>query len=253
MLHSLTKLLVLILLVGGGAYGIYKYENRSANEARLAAEIVRLEAQKKHLEDFVTRLTRERRMAELVVTQQGYKDGGITTSTLLFSEIARDGIRLPPKFFTIEGNVVHVDAMVIKFERDFIEKDDPLRGHNIALFYRLYGDRQAPADGFPIDDPGQPPQVYRDSSPKSEDLREFEARLWKNFWRLADDAGYRKENGVRLAQGESPWRFVYPDYVYTLSIEGGGSVNMASRPIDDLFRQYQDALKRQHGTAGKGK
>ncbi len=253
MLRSLTKILVLLLLVGGGAYGIYKYESRSAKEAQLAAEIVRLEAQKKHLEDFVTRLTRERRMAELVVMEQGYKNGD-TTTTLLFSEIARDGTRLPPKFFTIVGNVVHIDTLVIKFERDFIEKDDPLRGQSIALFYRLYGDRQAPIDGFPIDDPGQPPLIYHDSSPKSEELRQFEADLWKHFWHATDDAAYRKEKGIRLAQGESPWRYVYPDFIYTLSIEGGGGVNMASRPIDDLFRQYQEAIKRQHATAtGKPK
>lgn len=244
MLRSLTRILVLILLVGGGAYGIYRYERYNAKEARMAAEIRQLQEQKKHLQDFVARLTRERRMAEMVVMEQGYKNGN-TTTTLLFSEITRDGARLPPRFFTIEGNVVHIDSLVIKFERDFIEKDDPLRGHNIALFYRLYGDRQAPADGFPIDDPGQPPVVYRDSSPQSEALRQFEAELWKNFWRLADDAAYRKEKGVRLAQGESPWRFVYPDYVYELSIEGGGSVSMISRPIDDLFRLYQEAVKKQ--------
>ncbi|MGA2497184.1 MAG: hypothetical protein ABSH20_05555 [Tepidisphaeraceae bacterium] len=248
MVRSLTKLLVLVLLVGGGAYGIYKYETRSATEARLAAENQRLQAENQHLQDFVARLTREIRRAEMVVTEQGYKNGNVTT-TLLFSEIARDGTRLPPKFFVIEGNVVHIDSLVIKFELDFIKQNDPLRGHSIALFYRLYGDRQAPADGFPIDDPGQPPPIYRDNLPKSEDLRQFEADLWRNFWRLTDDAAYRKEMGVRLAQGESPWRFVYPDYVYTLSIEGGGGVNMASRPIDDLFRQYQEALKRQHATA----
>ncbi len=247
MLRSLTKILVLLLLVGGGAYGIYRYERYNAREAQMAAEIRHLQEQKKHLEGFVARLTQERRMAELVVTEQGYNKNGNTTTTLLFSEISRDGSRLPPRFFTIEGNVVHVDTLVIKFERDFIEKDDPLRGHSIALFYRLYGDRQAPIDGFPIDDPGQPPLIYRDSSPQSENLRQFEAELWKNFWRLADDASYRKEKGVRVAQGESPWRYIYPDQIYTLAIEGGGGVNMTSRPIDDLFRQYQEALKRQRG------
>ncbi|MFI5381816.1 MAG: hypothetical protein ACHRHE_21165 [Tepidisphaerales bacterium] len=248
MLRSLTKILVLMLLVGGGAYGIYRYERYSAKEAQLAAEIRRLEEQKKHLQDFVERLTRERRMAEMVVMEPEYKNGENTT-TLLFSQIARDGTRLPPKFFTIMGNVVHVDTLVIKFERDFIEKDDPLRGQSIALFYRLYGDRQAPVDGFPIDDPGQPLPIYRDSSPQSESLRQFEADLWKNFWRATDDAVYRKEKGIRVAQGESPWWHVYPDYIYTLSIEGGGGVNMTPRPIDDLFRQYQAAIRRQHATS----
>jgi hypothetical protein len=75
--------------------------------------------------------------------------------------IRADGKQLPPRFFTIKGNVAHIDAMVIKFEQDFIKKGDPLRGHSLVLFHRLYGDYQAPVEGFMIDMPGKPPEVYR--------------------------------------------------------------------------------------------
>jgi hypothetical protein len=249
--RSATKIILMSLCIVGGSYGIFLYERNRANEkeARLQEALALEQERNDHLKALVNRLSSERRMAEMVVTEQTRdKDGQPGTTTLLFSEFAADGSRLPPRFYTIVGNEVHIDALVIKFERDFVEKDDPLRGHTIALFYRLYGSHQTPENGFPIDNPGQPPDVYRDGKPRSEALRRFESELWQKFWKLADDPSYRADNGVRVMQGEGLWRYVYPDYVYTLTIERIGGPNIHVRPIDDLFRQYQQALKKSHGS-----
>lgn len=245
MLRQLAKFLVMGLLIVGGAYGLYRYEKSRSTEAKLQQEIRKLEEQRQHLQHFVQRLTAERRVAEVLVTEQVKQGNQIEKTTLLFIEYGRDGKQLPPKFFTIRGNVAHIDALVIKFERGFMEQDDALRGQSLALFYRLFGDHQAPADGFRIDEPGRSPEIYKGEPTLSPAAQAFEAELWQNFWKLADDPKYREEKGVRVAQGESPWTYFYPDKIYTLKLEAAGGLSLTSRPIEGIWLELREALLRQ--------
>ena len=245
MTRQVIKIAVLCLLVAGGSIAVYRYERSRSAEAKLQAEVQRLEARRQHLQDFVTRLTSEKRVAEILVTDQVAVSGHIQSTTLMFVEYGRDGKQLPPKFFTIKGNAAHIDALIIKFDHGFTEQNDPLRGQSLVLFYRLFGDYQAPADGFRIDTPGTIPEVYRSSSALPPAAHQFEADLWENFWRLANDPAYRKEKGVRLAQGESPWTYFYPESIYTISMEAAGGLSIQQRPIDGVWKEFREALKRQ--------
>ena len=56
----------------------------------------------------------------MLVTDQKTVNG-IPRTTLLFVEYGKNHSPLPPRIFTIAGNEVHLDAMVIKFERDFVK------------------------------------------------------------------------------------------------------------------------------------
>lgn len=247
MVRHIAKFLLLGGVVVGGSVALYHYERSRSREAILEAENRKLLERKKHLEGFVARLSGEKRVAEIVVTDQKLDAAGkIETTTLMFLELGKDGSRLLPRFFTIKGNIAHLDSLVIKFDRGFIEQDDPLRGHSLVLFYRLYGDFQAPNDGFRIDDPEKPPAAYCQPGTPAE-TQAFEAELWKNFWKLAEDPAYRQEKGVRVAQGEGPWTLFHPDQVYSVSIETAGGVNLVARPMDGLFKAYRDALKNQTG------
>jgi hypothetical protein len=240
------KFLAIAALVLAGGFALYKYD-QSRTEVRLQEEIKKLQAQKQELQDYIVKLTSSRRVAEIVVTDQAIVDG-ILNTTLLFSEIGPDGRRLPPRFFTIKGYIVHIEALTIRFDLDFIRKNDPFRGQSIALFHRLYGEYQSPNDGFPLDTPNTPPGYYNYTPdyPLPEKVKQYQNALWSNFWRLADDEAFRKEKGVRLVQGEGPWRPVYPDYIYTISLETAGGLTISSRPIDDLYRQFLKAVKNTH-------
>jgi hypothetical protein len=234
MYRTLTRILALVVIVAGSSLAVIHFGGYWSAEKR----IQQLEQQKQQLERVVQRLSTERRVAEVMVTEQKTVNGVLQT-TLLFVEYARDGHSpLPPKRFVIEGEMAHIDALVIKFENDLVARDDPLRGHSIALFTRLYGDHQSPADAAPIDTPGQIPDIYKGSSPQ---VSQFEQDLWASFWRLADDAAYRKSRGVRVANGQSVWGPFRPDRIYTLTIESNGGVNITSRPIEPIFLE---ALKR---------
>jgi hypothetical protein len=226
---NLAKGLWLSTLILAGGVGIYVYERQYS----AARQIAKLEEEKKELEQIVTRLTSERRVAEMLVTSQRTVNN-VPQSEVLLVEYDKAGQPLPAKSFTVLGKMVHVDALVIKFDRGFVKNDDPLKGHSIALFTKIYGDNQAPADAPSIDEPNTIPAVYQNADSR---VTEFERTLWRDFWRLADDAAYRQEKGVRVAQGEGPWAPLLPNRLYTLSLEAAGGLNLTSEPLKGIYRE----------------
>ena len=245
MLRKLSNILFLAALVAAGSVGVVAYRSHFAIDTHVAE----LEQQKQQLQAIVQRLTGERRVAEVLVVGQHPATRPATAgpapatrpaveTTFLFVERSRDGSTLPPKSFTIDGDEVHLDAMVVKFERDLVAKDDPLRGHSVALFTRVFGPRQSPENAFPIDPPGKIPDYYRGTDPA---VGAFEQKLWADFWRLAGDADYRKQTGVRVAQGEGLWFRLEPQRVYTITLESDGGLNVVSEPVPGIYRE---AMKR---------
>ena len=226
---NLAKGLWLSTLIVAGGVGIYVYERQYS----ASRQIAQLQAQKKELEDIVTRLTGERRRAEMLVTSQRTVNN-VPQSEVLLVEYDRENQPLPARSFTVLGKMVHVDALVIKFDHDFVKKDDPLKGKSIALFTKIYGDNQTPADAPSIDEPGQIPAIYKSADSRTS---EFERGLWHDFWRLAEDAAYRREKGVRVAQGEGPWGPLTADRLYTLSLDNDGGLNLTSEPLKGIYRE----------------
>jgi hypothetical protein len=217
------------LLLAIAALGGYLYQTHAALDRKLAAA----EQRNTELRQIVQRLQTERRVGDLIVTDQRTDDGVVRT-TLLFVEYARDGSPLPGRSFTVIGDTAHIDALVVKFDGKFVEQNDPLRGHSIALFKSIYGDRQTPADAQPIDTPGHIPAVYRESD---FGVSQFERSLWSDFWKLADDPAYRARMGVRVAQGEGVWCPFHPGRLYTLSLESNGGLNLVSEPLKGIYRE----------------
>jgi hypothetical protein len=156
---------VVALVIGAG---LLVYQDRFFNSAQIA----KLEEDKKQLQQIVQRLEGERRVADVLVSRREIVND-VPQTTLLFVEYDRNNQPLPAKSFCIAGTSAHIDAMVIKFDHDFVAQNDPLRGHSIALFTKIYGDKQTPADAFPIDAPGAIPDIYRGADPR---LTEFDGR-----------------------------------------------------------------------------
>ena len=122
MLSNLAKTFFLACLVIAGSIGIYVYQCRYLADVR----IQKLQQEAQELKQIIQRLSDQRRVAEVLVTDQKTVNGQLQT-TLLFQEYSRDGkTPLPPKSFVIQGKVAHIDALVIKFDRDFVQQDDPL-------------------------------------------------------------------------------------------------------------------------------
>jgi hypothetical protein len=229
MFRSIGKTLFLAILTLGVGIGTIAYVRHNSVESRLRAS----EARNEELQQFVGRLSGERRVANIIVTGSDTV-GGVRQTTLLFVEFAKDGRELPAKRFRIEGNWAHVDALVIKFDRDFVRTNDPLRGHSIALFHRIFGDKQRPEDGALIDAPGTIPAVYQGADPK---VSAFERDLWDRFWQLTTDADLRTEKGVRVATAQSVWGVFEPDRLYTITLETAGGLSLTSEPLKSIYRE----------------
>jgi len=234
MFRVVGQIIVLVFLISAGTAGLLWYRSHTAIQRQLEE----VTAKNEELKQIVQRLSVEKRVAELLVTGQETIDGK-TRTTLLLVEVGRNGVNLPPKGFVVEGKEVHIDAMVIKFDQHFVEEGDPLRGHSVALFTRIFGDREAPANAQMVDKPGEVPDIYRDADPR---ISQFEQDLWKDFWRLFDDERYAKSKGVRIANGEGKWFPAQPDRLYTISIESNGGLNVTSGPVPPI---YQQAMKTQ--------
>ncbi len=233
MFRWLAKIIGLGVFVVAGSFGIWLYQDQFSARH----EIQKLEEEKRVLSRVVQRLSDEKRVAEVLVTDRNTVNGSVRT-TLLFVEYDKAGSSLPPKSFEIEGKMAHIDALVIKFDRDFIKQGDGLRGHSLALFTRIYGDKQPPESAMAIDAPGKIPDIYRGADPR---ISEFETGLWNEFWTLADDPQLRAEKGVRIANGQGVWGPFEPDKLYTITLESDGGLNLVSEPLKGIYRE---ALKR---------
>ena len=242
MLRSVGKLFGLSLMLVVASAGVVYYQHAYST----TRQIEKLQDEKHQLEQVVTRLSSEKRVADLLVSRQEPNATGELETTLLFVEYDKQDNPLPAKSFTFEGDKAHIDALVIRFDRGYIAADDPLRGHSIALFTRIYGEDQTPAQGAMIDTPGKIPEIYRGADPR---VSEFELALWKDFWKLYDDPSYRAAKGVRIeggAVGQSVWGPFKPDRLYTITLESAGGLTMTNSPLKGIYRE---ALKQRFGTS----
>jgi hypothetical protein len=95
----------------------------------------------------------DHRVAEIVVLDQWKSDVANRLKTkLLFRDVDDQGNNLDPmpKVVTIDGDIVYVDALVMKFTDELVESGDPTHSTSVYLFRRLFGEHQNAADGFAL-------------------------------------------------------------------------------------------------------
>jgi len=202
-------------------------------------KIAELQQQKQELQQVVTRLTTDKRVADLMVTDQKVIDGK-TRTQLLFVEYDRTGSAMKPREFSIDGRTAHVEAMVIEFTDDLVMKGDPLRGHALSLFTRIYGENQSPAQGERIDTPGQIPMFYKNTDTS---LAKAETQLWQQFWAFEKDETLRKKHGVKIATGKGVWGPFEPNQLYTITLKSDGNLSRTVEPIRGVYGTYIELLR----------
>ncbi len=233
MFRSLLRLAALAALVAVGAVAVSVYQRHTA----LDRQVAQLLGDNEVLRQAVDRLTDERRVAELLVTDKSVGPDGVPRTTVLLEEYASDGHPLPPARFTLAGSEVHLDATAIRFDHGFVEANDPLRGRSIALFTRIYGDRQTPADGQVVDGPARIGELDRGADPR---VTAFQTKLWGQFWHLADDPAYRHQMGVSVAGGQGVFFPADYDRLYTVTLQADGGLSVSGEPLKGIYR---DALR----------
>jgi hypothetical protein len=209
-IRGLVWLAVLGLLGAGGFVGYHVVNERAQVDRELkekteqlavkAAEVERLTTENQKLNLALRLLKIDHRVAEIVVLDQRQENERPKTR-FQFIELTKDGSPIGErKEFTVEGDTIYVDAWVIKYADDLVEKADPLRSTSVCLFRRIFGEYQEPSGGFALDAAGSRPSVYS----QGEELSPLERDMWANFWEYANDPAKAKKAGVRAAHGEAP-------------------------------------------------
>lgn len=267
-LSSVVSLAILALLGGAAYLGYTVYQSsvlaKSEMERRLAEERSRVEkltsevnqkdAQIKQLtgdlqaareelekkEREIQRLTLalqllkvDRRVAFLdVLSQEKNENGETVRTTVRFVEIDEAGRPIDgPRTFTVLGDKVYVDALVVKFADHYIEQGDPLRAASLCLFQRVFGNAQPPDAGVRIDQEDSQPAVYRTGHLKSD----FEREIWAQFWEFARSEEKARKAGIRAAHGEAVYVQAVPGVRYRLSLRASDGLSIVpDGPVPDI-------------------
>lgn len=205
-------------LVGIGTLavlGIFAYAGLYASRT-----IYELLGENKELREAITNLTHEDQIGYAKVISQEEREGRLFTK-LLFVETARGDMtqRILEKEFEIEGDVVHFDAIIVKFGQEVVMDGEE---KSLYLWRRVYGEKMNPEAGFPIEEEGTPPARYEDLSSKLslEDRQMF----WDEIWALSDDPERLREADVRAIYGNVVYKRLKPGLIYVFKIDASGGV-----------------------------
>jgi hypothetical protein len=230
-----SALLWVVLLVGAGAGGIYLADRLvlapgREMERRLAerdAQIQQLREQAQALEAAVRLLRHTERRARIVVLDQAPGADGHLVTRIRFTELDPSGDPIgESREFSVTGDEVYVDTLVIKFEDEFVTAGDALKGRSLLLFRRIFGDRHRPVDAHVLDREGQMPQAYAAEKAPSA----FERELWARFWTLANDPAEARRRGLRALHGEAVSTKLRKGGVYAVTFRSTGELTIQPAP-----------------------
>ncbi|MBL7186636.1 MAG: hypothetical protein ISS70_09940 [Phycisphaerae bacterium] len=206
-----------LIIIGAALVGA-AYLGRAPYKA--VATIGELLAENKDLKQAITNLTGEDQIGYAKVIAQGFRDGELFT-TIKFVETARGDelTNILEKEYTIAGDVVHFDALIVKFGSKMVTDG---RAKALYLWRRVYGEKMSPAEGFPIEEPGAEPRRYKDML----EALPVEKRhmFWSNIWDLANDTEKLTAHDVEAIYGNAIYSKLRKGLIYVFKINSAGQV-----------------------------
>jgi hypothetical protein len=184
-----------------------------------AMTIHQLLTENKHLKEAIGNLTKEDRIGYAKVLSQQRREGKLFT-TIRFVETARDDTlkKILEKEYTIEGDVVHFDALIVKFGDQMVLDGDEKA---LYLWRRVYGEKMMPEEGFAIEEPGTEPARYKDLL---DNLALPQRKLfWSSIWDLANNPDKLKEHGIKAIYGNGVYSRLRPGLIYVFRINAAGN------------------------------
>jgi hypothetical protein len=200
--YGIATLLVMVAAVIGP--GLY----------RRSMTIHELLTENKQLKQAIGNLTAEDQIGYAKVISQRQENERLLT-TIRFVETARDDKtrRILQKEYTIEGDVVHFDALIVKFEDRMVTDG---RARALYLWRRIYGEKMTPQDAYLIEEPGAEPLRYRgllQALPI-----EHQQLFWTSIWDLANDQEKLREHGIKAIYGSVVYNKLQEGLIYVFKI-----------------------------------
>jgi hypothetical protein len=179
-------------------------------------------AENKHLKQALTNLTDEGKIGYAkVLSQQRDGSGKVISTTIKFVETARDNDlkTILEKQYTVDGDVVHFDALIVKFGNKMVMDG---KKKSLYLWRRIYGEQMSPEQGYVIEEPGAEPQRYEDL------LRELPLKhrelFWSSIWELANDPYLLAQYDIEAIYGNVTYAKLKKGLVYVFRITATGQV-----------------------------
>ncbi len=179
-------------------------------------------SENKKLKQALTNLTEEGKIGYAkVLSQQTDEKGNVISTTLRFVETARgDGLtKLLEKEFTIPGDIVHFDALIVKFGNNMVMDG---KKRSLYLWRRIYGEGLAPQDGFAIEEHGVEPQSYKDL------LRELPVKqrelFWLSIWDLANNPDALRQYDIEAIYGNVTYTKLKKGLIYMFNLTATGQI-----------------------------
>jgi hypothetical protein len=172
----------------------------------------------KQLKEAITNLTAEEQIGYAKVIKQETQNNKLIT-TLKFVETSRNDKtkKILEKDYTIEGDVVHFDALVVKFDNKMVLDG---RERSMYLWRRIYGETMPPQNGLAIESPGAEPARYADLLNRLP-IKQKEM-FWSNIWDLANDVDKLKQDGITAIYGNAVYSKLRPGLIYVFKITSSG-------------------------------
>lgn len=197
-------------------------QQKNVEIGELHDQVAEQQQQIERLDTSLRLLKVDHRVARIRVAEQTKNaDTGEVTSVIEFQEYSPEGEALDePRLFEIKGDVVYIDTWVVKFEDKYVEQADLERSASWVWFRRIFGEFQEPREGFPLDEEGTSPAIFRYR--RGGEMSEFEKKIWSDFWGVANNETKQDEAGIRAVQGEAPYLKVLPGKIYWIKIRASG-------------------------------
>jgi len=230
---------------GWYTYNTYIVPSRNAQKALAELESLKadFEEQTKELEQTKVENARlstankllkvTKRLANITVTEMGELEDGVPFFDVLFEEVDSYGNPVAKaREFRLKGDQLWVDCWVCKFDDDYVEQGDELRGTSLCIFKRILGNLDGQNGGYPLDrldEDGKvvPPGIYH-SGPR---MTEFEEKIWSDFWKIANDPELQDEMGIKATHGQIDYLKVEKDRIYSVKANSLGGFDLDPLPI----------------------
>jgi hypothetical protein len=214
------KILVLLAVVGAGGFFWHHFTTNKTIDDLLN--------ENEELKTAITNLSQENQIGYAKVLSQEERDGKLFTRILFVEADPEDFTKqVLRKEYEIQGDVVHFDTLIVTFGNELV-MDGKERA--MYLWRRIYGEKQTPEQGFPIEAEGQPSPRYAQLCEKLsiEDGQLF----WNEIWQLSNNPKRLENLGIKAVYGNAVYRQLKPGLIYIFKVSGTGAVH--SEIIPDL-------------------
>jgi translation initiation factor 1 (eIF-1/SUI1) len=191
-----------------------------------ARTIHELLTENKQLKKAITNLTQEEQIGYAKVISQERRDGKLLTTIRFVENAGNDKLKkVLEKDYTTEGNIIHFDALIVKFGEKMV-----MDGKKKALYLwrRVYSENTAPEKGLAIEEPGQEPQRYG-ALLKLLPIKERNL-FWTNIWELANDPDKLKQYDIEAIYGNVVYSKLKPGFIYIFKITPSGQLYPETLP-----------------------